>query len=150
MTRINLTPYATITNSNMGTCSELVACAYFGIIRVKQDNSNYMTHSDIELPDGRNISVKSNEATLMCGTLCRGCHTFEGIWRRYYRNVHSNLWLYVTKDWVAYLMDKQEFSKMVHHFGTLAHESSKAYHLPKIRLRPETKKMIQWLESQCA
>ena len=79
-----------------------------------------------------------------------GCNTFEGIWRRYYKNTHSNTWLYMTDDWQGYFMDKKEFSKLVHQFASVVHEShSRGYGL-KIRCHKQSKKLVAWLDAQCA
>ena len=150
MTKIDLREFANTDNSNKGICREWAMCRYFGIERDKHDGSNYMEHSDIELADGTYISLKASQFTLYSGTLTKGCHTFEGIWRRYYRNCHSNLWGYVTKDWQCYLMNKKEFSQFVHKFCNLGHESSSKGGGLKIRMNSESKKTIAWLEERVA
>ena len=149
MYKIDLTAYANTDNSNAGICREWALCRYFGIERNKHDHQNYKEASDIEL-DNMQISVKSRDFTLMSGTYCYGCKTFEGIWRRYYKTCHSNTWAYVTEDWQCYMMNKKEFSKFLHLFAGLAHESSKANYALKIRARKETQKRKAWLESQVA
>lgn len=149
MYSIDVSKYANNDSKNRGDCYEWAICRYFGIERQKHDGTAYYEHSDVELPDGRNISVKSRDWTLMGGTLCRGCNTFEGIWRRYYKNTHSNLWIYVTHDWVAYVMNKKEFSKFVHKFCTLAHESSSKGGGLKIRCHKESRYIRAWLVANC-
>lgn len=150
MTRIDLTAYINNDSTNNGNTREYAVCRYFGIERDKHDKTPYHKGSDVELADGRNISVKSAGFTLMHGNLCKGCNTFEGIWRRYYRNTHSNVWIYVTKDWTAYIMDKKEFSKFIHLFCSINHESSKNGGHIKIKHRSESKAVLQWFEEKCA
>ena len=149
MYSIDVSKYANNDSKNRGDCYEWAVCRYFGIERQKHDKTAYWEHSDVELPDGRNISVKSRDWTLMGGTLCRGCNTFEGIWRRYYKNTHSNEWIYVTHDWVAYVMNKKEFSKFVHKFCTLAHESTSKGGDLKIRCHKESRYIRAWLVANC-
>ena len=150
MKKIDLSIYANADNSNGGISREWAACRYFGIERNSHDHINYMEGTDIELPNGMNISVKSRDFTLMAGSLCKGCKTFEGIWRRYYKNCHSNYWLFVTEDWQGYLMDKKEFSRFVHRFAKLAHESESKGGGIKIRSRKESRYTRAWLEANCA
>ena len=86
----------------------------------------------------------------MNGTLTKGCSTFEGIWRRYYKNCHSNTWLYVTHDWQGYIMNKKEFSQFVHTFAKLEHESTSKGGGLKIRNKKESRYIREWLEKKCA
>lgn len=148
MYKIDLTGFQNNYSNNDGICREWALCRYFGIEKSVHDNTSYDKGSDIELPDGRNISVKSKAFSLMCGNLCEGCRTFEGIWRRYYKRCHSNLWAYITLDWQCYMMDKKEFSKFVHMFAGLERESQKNGGGLKIKGRAETQKRIEWLEAQ--
>lgn len=150
MKKIDLTAYVNTDNSNKGISKEWALCRYFGIERDTHDHQKYNEASDIELPDGTNISVKTSGFTLMSGTLCVGCKTFEGIWRRYYKNCHSNTWAYITNEWQCYIMNKKEFSKFVHRYASLARESSKGHHLPKIRAKKETFGQRVWLEIMAA
>ena len=150
MYKIDLTAYANTDNSNEGICREWALCRYFGIERTSHDHTSYKDGSDIELADGRNISVKAKSFSLMSGKLSEGCKTFEGIWRRYYKNCHSNTWAYVSLDWQCYIMNKKEFSKFVHKFAVLGRESSSKGGGLKIKGYSETKKRIAWLESQVA
>ena len=150
MTHVNLIDFANSDSTNYGIAREWAACRYFGIQRKTHDKTPYYEGSDIELSDGRNISVKAGEWSLMSGRLCEGCKTFEGIWRRYYRNTHSNLFMYVTEDWQGYIMTKKEFSKFVHRFCTLGRESSKNGGGIKIRCYKETKAKREWLATMCS
>lgn len=147
MKKIQLT--ATTENKNNGINREWALCKYYGIERHAHDSTRYDVASDVEVGELQ-ISAKASKFTLMSGTLTKGCKTFEGIWRRYYKNVHSNTWAYITADWTCYLMDKKEFSKFVHSFGTLTRDSQKNGGGLKIQGRPESPKMIEWFEMRCA
>jgi hypothetical protein len=149
MEKIDLSAYSANCGKNNGDKREFAMCAYYGIERTKHDSSPYHSHSDIEL-DGKNISVKTSGASLMSGALSEGCKTFEGIWRRYRRNTHSDTFAYVTIDFMAYLMNIQEFSKFIHQFGYIDRESSQNGGQKKIKLRNESKKMLGWLEMRAA
>ena len=149
MEKINVKEFSDNCGKNNGDKREFALCAYYGIIRTRHDREPYDKHSDIELGE-INISVKSCGASLISGGLSKGCKTFEGIWRRYYKRTHSNVFAYVTKDFVAYMMDKKEFSKFVHTFGYLDRESSQNGGLIKIKFRNESGKMIAWLEEKAA
>lgn len=145
MYAIDITTYANTDNSNKGISKEWALCRYFGIERTIHDHSTYAEHSDIELEDGRNISVKSPAASLMSGRFSLECKTFEGIWRKYRRTTHSNTFAFVTNEWVVYIMTLDEFSKFIHKFGYLTRDSkSNGGHL-KIAVYKESQKMRNWL-----
>lgn len=148
MTTFNIKNYSENNGKTNGDKREFALCAYYGIERTKHDHSPYYCNSDIEL-DTMNISVKASGASLMSGKLSSGCKTFEGIWRRYRRNVHSDTFAYVTKDFTVYLMNLDEFSKFIHKFGYLARESKQNGGQKKVKLLNESKKMVNWLAA-CA
>jgi hypothetical protein len=134
---------------NNGIAREWALCNYYGIERHSHDNGSYDVASDVEVGEMK-ISAKASGFTLMSGGKCEGCKTFEGIWRRYYKNVHSNTWAYITENWECYIMDKKEFSKFIHTFGRLERESAKNGGGLKIRSLKESGKMIEWFEKKCA
>ncbi len=149
MYKINISEYEVTVNKNRGTNREWALCEYYGIHRTKPNSDAYNVASDIEI-DEMNISVKSSGATLMSGKLSAGCNTFEGIWRRYRKNVHSNTFVYVTNEFVAYFMNINEFSKFIHSFAYLDRESQKNGGQKKIKIRGESRKMVKWLEERVA
>lgn len=149
MEKINVKQFENGYGKTEGDKREFALCGFYGIMRTKHDSGSYDKGSDIEL-DGVNISVKASGATLMSGGKCIGCNTFEGIWRRYYKRTHSNMWAYVTVDFVAYVMNKKEFSKFIHTFGYLNRESSQNGGHKKIKLLKESQKMINWLDARVA
>jgi len=148
MTKINIKEFEVTRNKNRGINKEWTLCEYYGIHREKHDGIPYNEGSDIEI-NGMNISVKSPGASLMSGGYCIGCKTFEGIWRRYRKNTHSDTFVFITHDFDAYFMDIDEFSKFIHKFATLAHESSCHRGDLKIRFR-DNKAMVKYLEEKVA
>ncbi len=149
MTKHDLNNYSYIEAKNNGIRREWMACAYYGIPRSKHDSKPYDVASDIEIP-GKNISVKSSEASLMCGTKCRGCHSFHGIWCRFRRFTHSDYFLYVTKNYIAYEMDINEFSKFIHLFARLSRDANSKGGNLKIQIRKENQQMLEWLDGMAA
>lgn len=148
MYKVDFSEFANTDNRNNGICKEWAVARSFGINRTSHNNKNYIVDSDVEIDD-RKISVKSRGFSLYSGTMTKGCHTFEGVWRRYYRNVHSTEWIYVTDEWVGYVMNKKEFSKFVHTFGFLTRESKKNGGGIKIQCK-DNKSVNKWLEEKCA
>ena len=149
MTKVNVKEFEVTRHFNKGVNKEWTLCEFYGIHRTKHDRTPYHKGSDIEL-DEINISVKSDSASLMSGSLCKGCKTFEGIWRRYRRNCHSNTFVYITNEFDAYYMTLDEFSKFIHKFAHLEHESTKNGGGLKIKLNTESKKMRIWLDERVA
>jgi len=148
MFAVDMTGYAVNTSSNRGINKERTVANYYGIVRDKHDSKDYKTASDIEIDDMR-ISVKSPAATLYSGNMTKGCKTFEGIWRRYRKNVHSNVFVFVTNDFIAYYMNIDEFSKFIHKFGYLHHESTSKGGGLKICIR-DNHILERWLAERVA
>ena len=134
-----------ITGKNEGIIREWSICRHFGIIREKHDSVAYNKGSDFSAY-GKNHSVKASGASLMSGKLCQGLEDFEAIWDLYEKNVHSDTFDYITKDYTVYEMNINEFKKFVFTFGRLERESKKNGEQVKIKLLKESKKMINWLE----
>ena len=149
MTKYNVSTYIDETVKNEGDKREFAICAYYGIERTMHDSKAYNVASDVEV-ELKAISVKASSFSLMNSTLCVGCSTFEGIWRRFRRNVHSNCFAYVTKSYDVYEMDIDEFSKFVHTFCHLGRDSSSKGGGIKIRAYNESHKMVEWLEQRVA
>lgn len=147
MTKYYVGNFIDATIKNEGDKREWAVCAYYGITRTTHDGKAYNKASDVDTGNKR-ISVKSSQCTLMSGSLCRGCSTFEGIWRRYRKQAHSEYTAYVTEDFYVYEMDMDEFSKFVHTFGRLGHESTSKGGELKMRVLKESKKMVKWLEER--
>lgn len=134
---------------NAGIAREWADCASLGIERSAHDSTDYRSASDIMLNE-RHISVKASGFTLMSGTMCEGEESFEGIWNVYKRNTHSNEWHYVTESYVVYAMNLGEFESFIRAFGRTERESEKNGGQMKIRLRKESKKMLEWLARRAA
>lgn len=133
-------------SKNAGIAREHDLCAYYGIERTKHDNSNYATDSDINYND-LHISVKASGFSLMSGSLCKGCKTFDEIWDLYEHSVHSNAFAYVTTTYNVYIMNLATFKEFIYRFAGLEHESAKNGGGLKIKCRKESKKMIDWLNA---
>ena len=142
MTTFNFAPTA---HKNHGIAVEWGICSHYMIERVAHDHSSYDTDSDVNVGN-KHMSVKSSKFTLMSGSLCEGQTTFDGIWNLYASKVHSNCFVYGTKDGKAYEMNLDEFKQFVYTFCSLEKESEKNGGALKIRCRAESKKMLKWLE----
>lgn len=129
-----------------GTVREWAVCYQYGIIRKRHDNVAYDKGSDLDVGD-LHMSVKAEKFSLMAGSLCKGCETFDAIWERYERNVHSNSFVYVTRDGIAYMMNLAEFKQFVYATCGTERESKKNGGMLKIKMRSESKKVIAWLEA---
>lgn len=132
---------------NNGIRREWTVCAYAGIERVSHDNGAYDKDSDVNVGN-RHISIKASKFSLMSGSLCEGRTEFDAIWELYSRKCHSNEWCYMTKDFTAYFMSKEEFRQFVYEFCHIEKESSKNGGYSKIRCGEETKKMVEWLKAR--
>jgi hypothetical protein len=130
--------------SNHGINAEWAFCKAHGVDRVKHDNSKYYEDSDLNA-DGFHYSIKASGFSLMSGSLCEGKTEFEDIWNLYTSKVHSDRFVYITREGIAYIMSLDEFGKFVHEFGRLEKESAKNGGAVKIRCLKESKKMVKWL-----
>ena len=144
MTTFNFTPSA---HKNAGIAIEWGICEHFHIERTAHDHVAYNKGSDVECGD-LHMSVKSARFSLISSSLCCGETTFDGIWNVYAENVHSNRFVYGTKDGKAYMMNLDEFKSFVYEFCGLQTESEKNGGGVKIRCGHETKKMLKWLEDR--
>lgn len=76
-------------------------------------------------------------------TLCKGRDL-----RAAMKNDKATAYAYVTKDGLAYLMNRDEYLEFGNEFGTLTRESDKNGGAEKIRLGHETKKLLDWLSER--
>lgn len=146
MTSTVLTP---ISAKNPGDAREWSVCAHMGVARSTHDSKAYDRDSDC-ICGAMRISVKASAFTLMSGSLCEGLTDFDSIWNLYERKTHSNTFVYVTKDFVMYMMTLAEFKRFVYAFCKLENESSKNGGALKIRCRKESGKMLKWLADRAA
>ena len=112
----------------------------------KHDTIPYDKGSDIQ---EYHISVKSARFSLMSGNLCKA-QDFEGIIAEYFENVASDKCAYVTQDFTSYIMDNEQFKTFLMNFCTLARESSRHGGRYKVKMRSESKKVLQWLQLNVA
>lgn len=126
---------------------EWALCRRFGYMRNSHDSKNYMIASDCEFGNMR-MSVKTSKFTLMSGSFCKDCRDFNDIWNKYEKTTHSNVFVYITLDFVAYFMDINEFRELTYTFGHVERESKKNGGMPKVRFAAESKKVINWLEER--
>lgn len=138
-----------MSHKNAGIAREWALCRHFGIERVAHDHSRYDEDSDLNL-GSKHISIKASAFTLMSGSLCEGRDTFDGIWELYAERVHSNTFVYMTTEFVAYEMNINEFKSFVYEFGRLERESAKNGGCVKIRFAKETKRVLEWLTERVA
>lgn len=146
MTTMNLTP---VSAKNAGIAREWALCQHYGIERTKHDHTAYNVASDVDAGE-KQISVKSSKFTLMNGKFCNGCEDFDGIWNIYKTNVHSNTFVYITLDFIAYEMNIEEFERFVYAFCFVDRDSQSNGGRCKIRCRSESKKMLAWLAENVA
>lgn len=131
---------------NAGSAKEANYCYHItGEIR-RHDKVPFDMGSDI--PENK-ASVKSARFTLVSARLLKGT-TFDEQWNEYKERVHSEKFVYVTKDNVAYEMDINEFEKFVYAFCNMERESDKNGGGMKIRCKSESKELIKWLSTKVA
>lgn len=85
--------------------------------------------------DYEDIQIKSARATICKGTDIKS-HIENDVAKRY---------VYITKSLVAYEMDKTEYFEFCEKFATLTRESAKNGGAEKMRLKSESKEMLEWL-----
>jgi hypothetical protein len=88
--------------------------------------------------DYEDIQIKSARATICKGTDLKS-HIANDVARRY---------VYITKSLIAYEMSKAEYLEFCEKFATVTRESSKNGGATKMRLKSESKEMIEWLRQK--
>jgi hypothetical protein len=136
-------------NKNAGIAREWAICNFYGVNRTHHDNVRYDKGSDLDIGN-MHMSIKASKFTLMAGSLCEGHEDFDGIWTVFETHVHSNVFVYVTENYIAYEMNIHEFKRFVYAFATLTKESDRNGGYTKIQCRKESHKMLQWLEANMA
>lgn len=125
---------------NNGEFCEIVAKSVLGYEAKKDANTAYDKASDIE---EINASVKSSRFTL---TNMKLGTTKEDSIRKYFKTVHSTLWVYVVvfeNEATLYFMDAKEFESFLYGWSSLNERGV-------IRSKATSGKMIAWFESQVA
>lgn len=110
------------------------------------------THDHIRYDKGSDIpefhmSVKSAKFTLMSGRLCES-QDFDGIVEEFFQKTASEQFAYVTQDMVAYIMTATEFKEFIYNFCRLERESSQNGGRYKVKMRMESKKVIEFLKTR--
>ena len=101
----------------------------------------YDLTSDLE---GLRCSVKSPKFTLMNASLCVA-QDKDGIIAEYFERTHSTEWAYVATDGYIYMMNADEFRKMLQLFCGLSCESNS----PRLKVKHSAVKASeQWLRTQ--
>ena len=85
--------------------------------------------------DYGDIQIKSARATICKGTDLKS-HIDNDVAKRY---------VYITKSLVAYEMNKSEYLEFTTKFATITRESQKNGGHEKMRLKSESKEMLEWL-----
>jgi hypothetical protein len=88
--------------------------------------------------DYENIQIKSARATVCKGTDLKS-HIMQDV---------AVYYIYVTNNLVGYQMNKAEYLEFCEKFATLTRESSKNGGHEKMRLKSESKEMIEWLKAK--
>lgn len=100
----------------------------------KADNKAFWTGGDV-----LDIQIKSARASVCRGTDIRAHVAMDG----------ANRYGYVNKDFdTMYLMSPEEWVEMVDTFATITRESAKNGGAEKLRLKSESKAMVEWLEAR--
>ena len=96
----------------------------------KADNIRFDISADV-----LNFQIKSARATI-----CKGTDL-----EKYLDLDASTAYIYATKQGIAYVMSRIEYTAFVEKFGTVTIDSDKNGGAKKIRLGHETQKMLAWL-----
>lgn len=100
----------------------------------KADNTKHSDGADCD-----DIQIKSARATV-----CKGTNIEE-----YLVNDKAERFAYVVKDMTkAYIMSRALYIQFVHMFATLTRESAKNGGAEKLRLKSESKAMLEWLSER--
>ena len=122
---------------------QALAYVLTGEIR-KADKVPFYMGSDI--PEYE-MSVKSSKFSLMNGNACI-CQDFNGIVEEFFQKTASKQFAYVTQDMVAYIMTAEIFREFVVLFCRLERESSSNGGRYKVKMRMESKKVIEFLKTR--
>lgn len=96
----------------------------------KADNIRFDISADV-----LNFQIKSARATI-----CKGTDL-----EKYLDLDASTAYIYATKQGIAYILNRAEYTAFVKAFGTVTTDSTKNGGAQKIRLGHETQKMLAWL-----
>lgn len=132
MYTIKLKPLNRTYKNNGQHAEQVVKYNLLGTIE-KADNTPYYKSGDIN-----NLQIKSARATI-----CKGLNLLEHL-----EKDKATSYGYVVKDFSKmFVMNRKEYVEFVTVFGTVTRESTKNGGATKIRLKSESRAMIEWLES---
>lgn len=97
----------------------------------KADNIRYDIAADV-----LNYQIKSARATVCKGTDLQAYLNMDA----------SSAYIYGTKNGTAYIMTKDEYITFITLFGTITQDSKKNGGQLKIRLKDESKAMLEWFK----
>ena len=138
--------------------AEIITCKKQG--DTKQQTVNFYHTGRTERHDDRpwylasdiqeiKASVKSDGFTLADGRSNYG-DTFAEKWEDFKNRDASELYIYVTADFIGYYMTITEFEEFVKMWCYFSSESSKNGGFTKIRCKHESQKMRRWLANRAA
>jgi len=91
------------------------------------------------------LSIKSESFTLASANVMRS-KTFEGQVNEFFERTASKRFAYVANSLKVYNMTAREFRQFVNQFCSFSQESKKNGGGYKVRMRSESKAVIEWLE----
>ena len=132
MYTVKLKPLNRTYKNNGQHAEQVVRYNLLGTIE-KADNTPYYKSGDIN-----ELQIKSAKATI-----CKGLDLLEHL-----KKDKATSYGYVIKDFSKmFVMNRKEYIEFVTIFGTVTRESAKNGGAEKIRLKSESRAMIEWLES---
>lgn len=132
MYTVKLKPLNRTYKNNGQHAEQVVKYNLLGTIE-KADNTPYYKSGDIN-----DLQIKSAKATI-----CKGLDLFEHLAKD-----KATSYGYVIKDFSKmFVMNRKEYIEFITLFGTVTRESAKNGGAEKIRLKSESRAMIEWLES---
>ena len=132
MKKVKLKPIDRNYSNNGQHAEQVVKYNLLGTIE-KADNTPYYKSGDIG-----NLQVKSARATI-----CKGLDLDKHLARD-----KATKYGYVTADFLRmYIMTKQEYREFCIEFSTITRESQKNGGQEKLRLKSESRALLEWLEN---
>lgn len=127
---------------NKGKAYEQSLRYFLGGTMEKGDSLAFDKGSDYE---PLHMSIKSESFTLASANVMKST-TFEGQVNEYFERVASKRFAYVANTLKVYDMTAREFKEFVNRFCSFQQESAKNGGGYKVRMRSESKAVMEWLE----
>ena len=129
---VKLKPLKRTYKNNGQHAEQVVKYNLLGTVE-KADNTPYYKSGDIN-----DLQIKSARATI-----CKGLNLLEHL-----EKDKATKYGYVIKDFSKmFVMNRKEYIEFVTLFGTITRDSTQNGGAEKIRLKSESRAMIEWLES---